>query len=162
MRLRSIWTPAVYHGHGKSAPYFEGWYYKLVDASTQHRYAVIPGIFKHADPAESHAFVQVLDGVSGESYYVRYPTEDFTALTTADDAPEYGAFLSVISGAIPNTIDSADGLFWYNLEENQWLWPTFNVFLVRKGGDVYKVQVTDYYSSTGASGFPTVRYEQIQ
>jgi hypothetical protein len=43
--LRSIWRPALYHGHGKRAPFFEGWYFKLVDAGDQHRYAVIPGVF---------------------------------------------------------------------------------------------------------------------
>ncbi len=79
MSLRSIWRPAVYHGHAKAAPYFEGWYYKLVDATTQHRYAIIPGIFKHADPAETHAFVQVLDGVTGTSAYHRYPAGQFAA-----------------------------------------------------------------------------------
>ena len=89
-------------------------------------------------------------------------TEDFTALTRADDAPEYGPFLSTISGAIPNTIDSPEGLFWYNLEENQRMWPTLNVLLVRDREDVYKVQVTDYYNATGESGFPTLRYEQIR
>ena len=89
-------------------------------------------------------------------------TEDFTTLVTAADAPEYGAFLSAISGAIPNSIDSPEGIFWYNLEETQRLWPTFNVFLVRDGNDVYKVQVTDYYNSTGDSGHPTIRYEQIR
>lgn len=90
------------------------------------------------------------------------PTEDFTALTTADDAPAYGEFLSVISGAIPSTISSPEGIFWYNLENNQRMWPTLNVFLVQKGAEVYKIQVTDYYSSTGASGFPTVRFEQLR
>lgn len=37
--LRSTLHPAVYHGHGKEPPFFEGWYYKLVDASEHHRQA---------------------------------------------------------------------------------------------------------------------------
>ena len=90
------------------------------------------------------------------------PTEDFTALTRADDAPEYGAFLSTINGAIPSSVGDAGGVFWYNIEGNSRLWPTFNVFLVRDGNAVYKVQITDYYSSAGASGFPTMRFEQLQ
>jgi hypothetical protein len=89
-------------------------------------------------------------------------TEDFTALTTADDAPEYGGFLSVLSGAFPGTIDDASGVFWYNIEGNNRLWPTYNVFLVRVGTAVYKVQVTDYYNATGEGGHPTVRFQQIQ
>lgn len=90
------------------------------------------------------------------------PAEDFTAMTTADDAPEYGGFLSTISGAFPGTIDDATGVFWYNIEGNQRLWPTHNVFLVRVDDSVYKVQVVDYYSATGDSGHPTVRFEQIR
>ena len=90
------------------------------------------------------------------------PAEDFNALTSADDAPEYGGFLSTISGAFPGTIDDAGGVFRYNIEGNQRMWPTHNVFLVRAGSSVYKVQVVDYYSATGDSGFPTLRFEQIQ
>jgi hypothetical protein len=89
-------------------------------------------------------------------------TEDFTTITNADDAPEYGGFLSVLSGAFPSTIDDAGGIFWYDIEGNNRLWPTYNVFLVRVGADVYKVQVVDYYSATGEAGHPTVRFEQIQ
>lgn len=42
-RLRTVPKLAVYHGHGKKPPVFESWYYKLVDATGQQRYAVIPG-----------------------------------------------------------------------------------------------------------------------
>ncbi len=90
------------------------------------------------------------------------PTEDFNALTQADNAPEYGAFLSTISGAFPGSIEGAGGVFWYNIEGNQRLWPTHNVFLVKVDEAVYKVQIVDYYSATGESGFPTLRFEQIQ
>lgn len=89
-------------------------------------------------------------------------SEDFAAVAQADDAPEYGPFLSVISGAIPSTVDDASGVFWYDIEGNNRLWPTYNVFLVRIGTSIYKVQVTDYYSSVGTSGFPTIRFEQLQ
>ncbi len=36
--------PQRYQGARRDYPYFEGWYYKLIDASEEHRYAVIPGI----------------------------------------------------------------------------------------------------------------------
>jgi hypothetical protein len=87
---------------------------------------------------------------------------DFTAVTVADDAPDYASFLSAIAGAFPSTFDAPEDVFWYNLEGNQRLWPTYNVFLVRKGGTVFKLQVLDYYDSTGASGYPTVRFEQLR
>jgi tocopherol cyclase len=77
--LRSILNPALYHGHGKRPPFFEGWYYKLVDATEQARYAVIPGVFLSEDPAEHHAFVQVLDGRTGQVTYLRFQPEEFWA-----------------------------------------------------------------------------------
>ena len=79
LSLQRTLHPAWYQGHGKKAPYFEGWYYKLIDSSEQHRLAVIPGIFKGADPSTSHAFVQVLDGMSGEATYHEYPPQAFQA-----------------------------------------------------------------------------------
>ena len=77
--LRNIWRPALYHGHGQRPPFFEGWYFKLVDAREQHRYAVIPGVFIGREPAASHAFVQTLDGATGATAYHRYPFEAFQA-----------------------------------------------------------------------------------
>ncbi len=77
--IRSTLHPAAYHGHGKKPPFFEGWYYKLVDATGERRYAVIPGIFLSKDPAQHHAFVQVLNGVTGQSTYHRYAADEFRA-----------------------------------------------------------------------------------
>jgi tocopherol cyclase len=71
--------PEIYHGYGKSAPFFEGWYYKLVSADEQTRYAIIPGIFRGTDSGTDHAFVQVLDGMTGEATYHSYPVEAFRA-----------------------------------------------------------------------------------
>ena len=71
--------PAWYQGRDKQPPFFEGWYYKLVDAGGQHRYAIIPGIFKSSDPAKHHAFVQVLNGTTGQATYHRFPPEAFHA-----------------------------------------------------------------------------------
>mgnify|MGYP001823225830 FL=1 len=88
--------------------------------------------------------------------------EDFSAIAAADDAPEYGPFLSVTAGAFPAGFGGPEGVFWYNIDGSMRLFPTQNVFLVRVGAAVYKVQMTDYYNSTGDSGFPTMRFEQIQ
>jgi hypothetical protein len=77
--LRATLNPACYHGHNRRPPFFEGWYYKLVDASEQYRYAVIPGIFLSDEPDKHHAFVQVMDGVTGRASYHRYPPEAFWA-----------------------------------------------------------------------------------
>jgi len=77
--IRNTLNPAAYHGHRKSPPFFEGWYYKLVDSTETHRYAIIPGMFISDDPAQRHAFVQVLDGATGRSTYHRYPPAEFSA-----------------------------------------------------------------------------------
>jgi len=79
MSRRAIWHPERYHGRGKQPPFFEGWYYKLVDASERHRYAVIPGVFIGTGEGSSHAFVQTLDGSTGRTFYHRYPFEAFRA-----------------------------------------------------------------------------------
>lgn len=75
-RVRTTMNPAWYQGVGRQRPYFEGWYFKLVDAATQQRYAIIPGLFKSGDP---HAFIQVLNGQTGAAHYHRFAPELFWA-----------------------------------------------------------------------------------
>jgi hypothetical protein len=78
--LRGVLHPEIYHGFGRKAPYFEGWYFKLVDAARQRRMAIIPGVFMaEGDARGNHAFVQVLDGMSGRASYHEYPYEAFQA-----------------------------------------------------------------------------------
>ena len=77
--LRAVWRPAMYHGHRQRRNFFEGWYYKFVDATEGHVHAVIPGVFLGKDAATSHCFVQVLDGATGHSTYHRYPLDRFWA-----------------------------------------------------------------------------------
>ena len=92
-------------------------------------------------------------------------TEDqFNAITTASDAPQYAPFISQVSGPIPATFEDPRGPFLYGIDPQnpQRLYPTFNIYLVKVGTSVYKVQLTGYYSATGASGFPTIRYAKIR
>lgn len=77
--IQKVMHPEWYHGHGKQPPFFEGWYFKLIDATEKYRYAVIPGIFLSKDRDKHHAFVQVLDGQTGGSAYFTYPPEQFVA-----------------------------------------------------------------------------------
>lgn len=79
--MPSILHPERYHGQRRRPPFFEGWYYKLVDAIERTRMAVIPGVFLSDDPDRHHAFVQVLDGSTGQATYHRYPAEAFEAAT---------------------------------------------------------------------------------
>ena len=38
-----------------------------------------------------------------------------------------------------------------------------DVYLIRSsdGGSIYKIQMTDYYSESGTSGYPTFRWESL-
>jgi tocopherol cyclase len=78
-KLLSIWRPEAFHGAPRNGNYFEGWFYKLVDAGRRRVLAVIPGVFFGKDPAVSHAFVQILDGTNHVSTYHRYPVSEFQA-----------------------------------------------------------------------------------
>ncbi len=78
-RLRKYWKPEVYHGRHAETPFFEGWYFKMVDSMTSRPVAIIPGIILNGGREHSHAFIQVLDGASGKSHYFRFPTDEFSA-----------------------------------------------------------------------------------
>jgi len=83
--LRTIMNPAFYHGHGRKPPFFEGWYFKVVGASEEHRYAIIPGVSLGKDTHSQHAFIQVLDGRTGHATYHEYPTQEFWAAERSFD-----------------------------------------------------------------------------
>jgi hypothetical protein len=86
----------------------------------------------------------------------------FAAATSASDAPQYGAYLSQLVGPIASSTTDPGAPFRYNLANTMRLHPTFNIYLVKTGTRVYKVQVIDYYNQTGTAGFPTLRYARIQ
>jgi len=51
----------------------------------------------------------------------------------------------------------------YNLTGNDHqIWPTFNVYLIKRRSAIYKVQITNYYSATGAPRQITIRSAQIR
>ena len=73
--IKKIWNPSWFQGNRQRSNYFEGWYNKLVDASHEHAWAFIPGITLHK--ADKHAFVQAINGKTGQTWYLRYPLEQF-------------------------------------------------------------------------------------
>jgi tocopherol cyclase len=75
--LWKIWNPSLFQGKYKTRHYFEGWYIKLISEDQQHVVAVIPGISYGARRQDHHAFVQIIDGISGHSHYIRYNADDF-------------------------------------------------------------------------------------
>jgi tocopherol cyclase len=99
MNLRRIWNPAEYQGGGVSRRYFEGWYFKQVDAGERRTVAVIPGISYSADGSARHAFVQVVPSSGERAHYFAFPVEDFSSDPRSPFAIRIG----------PNTF-SAEGL----------------------------------------------------
>jgi len=77
--IQSVLHPEAYHGFGKKGPFFEGWYFKLIDPSAEQRWCIIPGVYISQNQADSHAFIQVMNGVTGQSIYQSY---DFPAFQT--------------------------------------------------------------------------------
>ena len=75
-RLRALWNAELYHGWGKTKRYFEGWYYKIIDPTEQHAFAIIPGIAMDENGVQQ-AFIQVLDGKKCEAIYHKFSAEDF-------------------------------------------------------------------------------------
>lgn len=64
---------AMYKGKKKTAPYFEGWYFKMVSGNGE-TVAVIPGLFIEKD--KSYSFVQIMDS-QGTVIYEQYPISAF-------------------------------------------------------------------------------------
>lgn len=102
----------------------------------------------------------------GAGTYPAESTEGFADLTTAADAPAYGAFVAALSGPIANSVSaSAHPPFIYNIDpaNPNRLTPTFNVYAVKVGGSTYKLQFVNYYNPAGGeSGYLTFRYARIQ
>lgn len=77
--FKGIFHPEAFHGHGRSKRYFEGWYVKVVSADQKTRWAVIPGVFLGLDGGVNEAFIQLLDGSTGRSWYHKFETSEFSA-----------------------------------------------------------------------------------
>ena len=75
--IKTTLRPEMYHGKVMSPPFFEGWYFKVVDSTGLQRFAFIPGVFMGKTAEDSHAFVQVLEGASSRVEYHRYPIDQF-------------------------------------------------------------------------------------
>jgi tocopherol cyclase len=70
-----LFHPEIFQGSLKKKNYFEGWYFKHVSASLDQVWSFIPGISLNRD--DPHSFIQVINGISGETEYITYPLEDF-------------------------------------------------------------------------------------
>ena len=70
-----LFKPEVFQGNLNKKRYFEGWYFKQVSRDLNKVYAFIPGISLTGN--EKHAFIQIINGITGETHYIKYPIDDF-------------------------------------------------------------------------------------
>ncbi len=73
----SVFRPWAFQGSLTRKNYFEGWYFKHVSADRRQVWSFIPGI--SLSPEGRHAFIQVLNGRTGESQVYEYEVEAFSA-----------------------------------------------------------------------------------
>lgn len=74
--LQALFHPDQYQGWGKSRKYFEGWYFKVVNAEESVALAFIPGIAMDENGLKQ-AFVQVLDGKKRTATYYKFDADTF-------------------------------------------------------------------------------------
>ena len=75
--IKKVCNPEIFQGKYKKKNYFEGWYYKIIDEQMQHVLAVIPGVSFGTGPNDTHAFIQVLDANTSETYYFKFIISEF-------------------------------------------------------------------------------------
>jgi hypothetical protein len=75
-KLKALRNPDMYHGWGKSKKYFEGWYFKLIDATETYALAIIPGISITSEGTQS-AFIQILDGKGCTATFIPFDANSF-------------------------------------------------------------------------------------
>ena len=77
--MLKLFKPEIFQGSLSKQNYFEGWYFKHVSASENQVYAFIPGISLSKNDA--HSFIQVINGITGETHYISYPKNEFSFKT---------------------------------------------------------------------------------
>jgi hypothetical protein len=75
-KLHSFFNPEQFQGWGKTKKYFEGWYFKVVNADESKAFAFIPGIAMD-EAGNKQAFIQVLDGKKKTAVYHRFDFSSF-------------------------------------------------------------------------------------
>ncbi len=77
---RKVFNPSWFQGSRETKQYFEGWYFKNVSADEKSIWSFIPGISLVEN--DTHAFVQAINGQTGDTFYFRYPADEFSFSST--------------------------------------------------------------------------------
>ncbi|MCK9170137.1 MAG: hypothetical protein M0P01_06945 [Treponema sp.] len=73
--MQTILNPMPFQGNLHKRTYFEGWYLKHVSKDKSCVLSFIPGV--SLTPDDRCCFIQVIDGISGKTWYIKYPLETF-------------------------------------------------------------------------------------
>lgn len=76
-KIQTILQPDRFQGKGKTKCYFEGWYFKIINAEESKAFAIIPGVAMDVS-GKRHAFIQILDGKNETSAYYKFEFEQFS------------------------------------------------------------------------------------
>ncbi|WKW13397.1 HmuY family protein [Pseudogemmatithrix spongiicola] len=85
----------------------------------------------------------------------------------ATTATAFADLTTAVTNASAYRIDTYAGVFGsqryyrYNILGDHRISPTFDVYFLRRGSDTYKLQVTGYYSATGAARHITFRWAKL-
>lgn len=71
-----VFNPEVFQGNLSKKHYFEGWYFKHVSKELNQVFSFIPGV--SLNPENPHAFIQVINGITGNTQYIEYPLSSFS------------------------------------------------------------------------------------
>jgi len=93
-----------FQGNLSKKHYFEGWYLKHVSKNRSRVLSFIPGV--SLTPEDRHCFIQIIDGISGKTWYVRYPLETF-GWSTDEFSVQVGGSVFSVNGCSVN-IDEKD------------------------------------------------------
>jgi len=74
--LRRLYNPEIFQGNLKRKHYFEGWYFKQVTRDQSCTFSFIPGVSLVDN--NPHAFIQIMNGFTRSTDYIKYPLEEFT------------------------------------------------------------------------------------
>lgn len=100
--------------------------------------------------------IRVNGGVSGPGKgAVAVASTSFAATTSASTQPE--SYKTDTYAGVFGT----SKYYRYNIAGDNRISPTFDVYLLKRGSIVYKLQILDYYNATGTARYITFRYKQI-
>ena len=157
-----------------------------VDASSREAWALVDlgtpaQLVEAADPTTSSAWdmgfrvtsVTINGGASGPAGMVAYclcqnggaTSEEIMAMTPESESAEFdevtAADIPAAGAGWSATTFDDNRWYRYNLGGNHQVWPTYDVYLVKRGTEVYKIQVTGYYGADGTARQITTRYARL-